>query len=515
MAATALAILPIVVAAVRAMVTDWVPTGDDAYFTLRSMDVATEHHPLLGAWSSGSVDLDRHVNNLGPLQLDLLAPFTRIAPMAGTAVGVAVVHIAAIVTIAWSVSRVAGPRAVLPAMGGVALMTWVMGSEMLITPRQHQYLLVPFLLVLVAAWAAAAGDRWALVPFVAAGSLVVQTHLSYPILVAGLAVPAVAGQVVAARRERSLDRWRRPWIVATALAAVLWIQTVVDQLVGWGNLGAVLSSPGETDSAGVSTGIRIVADVVAGRAGYLRPGYAVFDPNERLGTGVQVAVLIVVWIALAIAGSVTILRRGMDPVGAWCAVAWVAITAGVVTAAQLPYTVFGLNSFNYRWLWPIAAFLVLGALVAAERAIRLPDRRVVPGVLAGVLVVLAVVNLPEEIEVRDPVQYADWRRVVAEMTDQLADVDLEGPVAIDQTNLFFGHPFAYPVGVVLRDRGIDYRFDGEMQSRRFGESRVSDGSEPTRLVIYHGQGAAERWNDPDVVVSVGGTAPLVVVRETP
>ena len=49
--------------------------------------------------------------------------------------------------------------------------------------------------MLVAAWAATAGDRWALVPFVAAGSLVTQTHLSYPILVAGLAIPVIAGQL--------------------------------------------------------------------------------------------------------------------------------------------------------------------------------------------------------------------------------------------------------------------------------------------------------------------------------
>ena len=54
------------------------PTGDDAYFTVRSRDVLTAHHPLLGAWSSGSLDLETPINNLGPIQLDLLAPFTRL-----------------------------------------------------------------------------------------------------------------------------------------------------------------------------------------------------------------------------------------------------------------------------------------------------------------------------------------------------------------------------------------------------------------------------------------------------
>ena len=108
--------LPIAVAAVRAAASDWVPTGDDAYFTVRSRDVLTRHHPLLGAWSSGSVDLDTPINNLGPLQLDLLAPFTRWTPMGGTAIGVAVINIAAVVAIAWIVRRAGGRGAVLPAM---------------------------------------------------------------------------------------------------------------------------------------------------------------------------------------------------------------------------------------------------------------------------------------------------------------------------------------------------------------------------------------------------------------
>jgi hypothetical protein len=140
--ATALVCLPIAFNAVRAAASDWVPIGDDAYFTLRSMDVATPHHPLLGAWSSGSVGVDRSVNNLGPIQLDLLAPFTKLAPYGGTAIAVAIVNIAAIVATAWLLGRLGGRRATLLGMLPVALMTWTMGSEMLITPRQHQFLVV-------------------------------------------------------------------------------------------------------------------------------------------------------------------------------------------------------------------------------------------------------------------------------------------------------------------------------------------------------------------------------------
>ena len=57
------------------------PVGDAAYFTVRSADVLTAHHPLLGAWSSGSSVVGVPVNNLGPLQLDVLAPFTKLSPV--------------------------------------------------------------------------------------------------------------------------------------------------------------------------------------------------------------------------------------------------------------------------------------------------------------------------------------------------------------------------------------------------------------------------------------------------
>ena len=86
-----LALAPIVATVVRAIVVGWVPIFDAGYFTVRSRDVLTADHPWLGAWSSASVTLDATVRNLGPLQLDLLAPFTKVDPYWGTAVGVGAV----------------------------------------------------------------------------------------------------------------------------------------------------------------------------------------------------------------------------------------------------------------------------------------------------------------------------------------------------------------------------------------------------------------------------------------
>ena len=93
------AIVPTAVAVVRAAAIDWMPVGDAADFTVRSRDVLTDHHPLVGAWSSGSAVVGVAVNNLGPLQLDLLAPFTKVSPYLGTAAGAAFLNAASVVIV--------------------------------------------------------------------------------------------------------------------------------------------------------------------------------------------------------------------------------------------------------------------------------------------------------------------------------------------------------------------------------------------------------------------------------
>ncbi len=516
--ATGLAMTPVAVAGVRAAASSWVPIGDDAYFTIRSMDVATSHHPLVGAWSSGSLDISRQVNNLGPIQFDLLAPFTKVAPMGGTAIGVVTVHLAAIATIAWLMHRIGGYRAVVPAMAAVALLTWVLGSEMLIAARQHQFLVLPYLCVLVAAWAATSGDRWAPVPFVAAGSLVTQTHLSYPIQVAALCVPVIIGQVLAARARGTREEFRVPWITAAVIGTLLWLQTAVDQVAGWGNLGAALSSSGEADNAGLRTGLRAVAHVVVAIRGYVRPGFGEYSPDRGVAGDLRTAAFVLFVAAVAVATLMAI-RTDHRIAAAGLGVALTAMCAGVMNAASLPLTQFGstgLTSANHRWLWSITTFLVLGAFVAVTHyaTVRSPRRPPVAIVLAAlVLVVLVAANLPSSQQVLRPDLYRRQLNDTADLTRQLESVELTGPVLIDQSHLEFGHPFGYPVAVVLLDRGIAFRFEGAMQARRFGESRVADGTEPERLVMWHGQEALDRLDAPNRVAYVRGPDPLVVVLE--
>jgi hypothetical protein len=513
--------VPIVWAAVRAAVGGWVPIGDDAYFTVRSRDVLTSHHPLLGAWSSGSLDLETPINNLGPVQLDLLAPFTRFTPMGGTAMGVASINICALVAIAWLVARVAGERAVLPAMCAVGLLTWTMGSEMLITPRQHQAMILPYLCLLVAAWAVTAGDRWAIVPAVVAGSVVVQTHLSYPVLAAALALVMIVGQVVTTRQGAAVGG-RRPFVVAGVLAGLLWIQTVVDQFTGYGNLGHVLFGSGDAGRAGLVRGARIVAATLVSPYTFLRPGYREFDAAARFASAWQ---SIVFWSVLGFAigwVAVAIRRRGLRH-AAGSIVAIVAVLAGVLDAALLPRTTFGYTIMNYRWLWATGTFVLLLAFVAIGRWAEADERdgrvrKVFAGLAVAVLFALAIANLPRSVQNVGAEQYLAEQRSVEEALAQvdgvLDEIAIDGPIVVDDSAMYFGHGYTYPLLVEMQEHGVDFRFDDAFQERRFGSGRVSDGSELQRLRLLSGDPAIALRDDPNAVAFVDGDRPVVFVLET-
>jgi hypothetical protein len=508
--------VPIVWAAIRAAAGGWVPLGDDAYFTVRARDVLTSHHPLLGAWSSGSVDLTTPINNLGPMQLDLLAPFTRFTPMGGTAIGVAVINIVAIVAIGWLVRRVAGDRAVLPAMCAVGLLTWTMGSEMLITPRQHQAMIIPYLCLLVAAWAVAAGDRWAVVVAVASASLVAQTHLSYPVLVGLLTVTMVGCQVVATRQGWVVGG-RAPLVWGAGLAVVLWAQTLIDQFTGEGNLGHVLFGSGDAGRTGLNGGVRIVAATLVAPYTFLRPGYREFDKAARFGATWQVVVLVLA-VAAAIAYVATGIRRRRlrDVTGVLVAV--VAVLGGVLDASLLPRTRFGYIVMNYRWLWATGAFVLVLVFVAIGRRLEAHARdhrqRVVFGGLAvAILVVPAIANVPKSVQLQGASIYLGEQRNVelalTQVDGVLDGVAARGPVVIDDSAMYFGHGYTYPLLIMMQEHGVDFRFASAIQERRFGSGRVSDGTETQRLRMVSGDAALALRDDPHTVAFVEGDRPPV------
>jgi len=296
--------LPIVVMAARKLMGDWQPLGDAAYFAVRSRDVLTANHPLLGAWSSGSTALEKSVNNLGPLQLDLLAPFTHLFGPEGLAIGVGVLNVAAVVGV-WAVCRrMIGPVGVVAVMGVTALLEWTMGSRALIDARQQWALILPFWCLLFLAWAVSAGRVWALPGLVFVVSGIVQTHLTFALPTGMVAVVAVVGFAVTRRTiadpgsDPESLLW--PMVIAAAVGVASWAQPLWDQFWGTGNLARALRAPGETTGIGGTRGARVVADILGQPPYWLDDSIVRFVPSEQF-IGESSA-----WLRLAILGAITI-----------------------------------------------------------------------------------------------------------------------------------------------------------------------------------------------------------------
>lgn len=504
--AMALAVLPVLVAAVRASASDWLPMGDNAYFTVRSLDVLGPHHPLLGAWSSGSKTVGTTVNNLGPLQLDLLAPFTRVDASAGTAIGVALVNAASLIGVGLVVRRLASSTAVVVALATSSLVAWAMGSELLLEPRQHHYLILPFLCFTWLCWGLASGDRW-LLPWAAlVGSLLVQTHLSYIIIAPVLGGWGLLGLLATTRwppdsgADPSWRPLRAPALTSAVVLAVIWLQTLIDQVTGRGNLSRLLDagSGSEGTAPGIRTAVRIVGDIVPSPSGWLRSGFRDYAPRApgSPGDGVLTPALGLLAVVLVLVGGAGwALRRHDRTAAAAPTTAIVALGGALVAAAVTPNPAPG----NYRWLWPLVAFSLFAVVLAligshrSEAAVRTARGPTVVGVVAGaVLLVLTVANLPAAYHMEVTRSDLERRPVAIELLAELRAADLDGPVLFDRTAVAFSEPYSYLVSMVLQEEGIAFTFeDDSLDVARFGDGRADRGRADTRLSLVTGSGARE------------------------
>jgi hypothetical protein len=190
----------------------------------------------------------------------------------------------------------------------------------------------------------------------------------------------------------------------------------------------------------------------------------------------------------------------------------------VLDATLLPVSSFGLTIMNYRWLWSLGGFLLLLALVAARQA--LADRRPIMFIGVALCVVPALANLPGSIQHAEAERYRVEQAGVTEVIDQLdralAAEPLVGPVLLDDSAMYFLHPYTYPVMIELQEHDIGIRFDSPVQERRFGTGRGADGSERWRMRLVSGaparalsaSGAAR------LLAFVDGERPVAVVLES-
>lgn len=502
----AAAVVPVVVATVRAIASDWIAVGDNAFFGLRAADVLSEHHPWLGTWTSASFTIGHHVNNPGPLLFEALAlPVELGGQDAGLAAGTALLNVASIVGIALVCRRRMGALGVAAGMAAAAALGWSMGSELLFDPWQPHSLLFPLLLFLFMVWGLACGDITLLPWAVAVASLIVQTHVGYALLVPALGAAGVAALVARAWRRRAGEGWPstrarlvRSASLAAVVAVVCWAQPVLEQLFGdgRGNLSRLASGFGATgDKVGLRDSPRFVAQVVALPPWWGRPSMAeafgeVGEGHVLASGGAAVAGLVAVAALLVVAGRLA-WRRRADADATLAATGLFTVVLALIAAATMPLGLFGVAAHHVRWLWPVSTFVTVAVLVPLLGGGGTALRRAGTIGLTGAAVILGAVTLPYANMDVGPASDADAMTPLRELLPQLAPLREERGVLIDLTGQRFAEPYSTPIMVELQRLGVPWFADDPVLLRQVGPSREHDGSASVRLFVREGDAARQ------------------------
>lgn len=482
---------PIVAAVVRAFGADWRPVYDSSYFTTRSLDVLTEHHPFTGSWSTFGAVLDESINNTGSLQLLLLAPFTRIDAYIGTAVGIALVNALSVAAVWFTSRRLFGTRGVIAVMVATAVLELSFGAPAFVDARQQHALLLPFWAMLWLTADLSRGSHRAVLPWVATGSLVLQTHFSYAYLVGAMVVAGVGGYVHSNRtvlRTRAFVGWATAGVFT---ALLLWSHTIWDQVFGTGNFGRVLSHAGGAYPAGWSTGARIVADSPFGYP-FWWPG-SVRDFHEPWTFRPAFAWIFVAgWLVILFAAASST-RRRRDRLGFRLALlSFVVVVAALASAARIPPSSLDSLPQTYFWLWPVSLFAAVA--IAKAFAQLLPATHNASEALAVVATVAAAFALPDRYvfppwQIAGEINDAGGRRMLDDIADTLDDIDFDlgAAVVVDDVTFRLLVPDYYNILGEFTQHGLDVHFPASSPDlQRFGHDRCEDGEERWRLNIVVG-----------------------------
>jgi hypothetical protein len=362
----------VIASTIRGLQHGWTPTSDDAWIALRAHDVFSTHLPLVGTWSSASYFAHRDVNHPGPaLFYALSVPVRLFGTAVGTAVGVAIINCLAIALTAWLARRRGGDGFAVAARGATTALLLSMGHNLLFDPWNPFVALLPFLAFLFAVWGAVEGDGPALLVAVICGAFVLQTHLSYVLLVPGLSIVALVGWLRQVRREHrgDLDRTRPTrlqWSLIACVAGVLaWLPPLWQQLTGHpGNLGQLwlASSAHQPHSVSALGALQMSADVLVRPPWWLPPSWlhpTFLHQGHNGGVAAVWAAVAVVCLVALLGTLVVVMRRRGDRVVVSGLIVAFGATLLAVASTLRASAPFGHLADYVRWLWAISLFVWL------------------------------------------------------------------------------------------------------------------------------------------------------------
>jgi hypothetical protein len=392
---------PLIVALVELRRPHWYPLLDMAQTEIRVRDISTGHPPLIGLAGRIGPFGPNGGSHPGPLSFYALWPVWKL--FGGSSYGLfastVALDIVAMGLALWMAVRRGGRALLLGIAGALALLTRAYGAFLLTLPWNPYLPVLWWVVFLLAVWSVFDDDLAMLPVAVVAGSLCMQTHISYLGLIGGLvaaSVAVVAGSAFRHRGDRS--RRRRLWRwggISVALGIGLWIPPIIDQFAhSPGNLGIIrdyFSSPPDA-TIGVRRGIGVLL--------------AELDPWKLLtrtlvhdGGALEVS-------GSRLPGALLLAVFGLSIIAAWRlrhraillldAVLVVALALGLASSVRIFGTVW---FYLLLWAWGLVALILFVIGWTAVEVVRIrprheESRNLVPigaGALAAVTVVAATV----------------------------------------------------------------------------------------------------------------------------
>lgn len=362
--------IPFLVAIISIARHPWYPVLDLAMTEFRVRDVGTGDTPLVGLPGRIGRFPDQG-SHPGPLSFYALAPVYRLvgASAHGLEYGTVLLSMLAMLTALWLARRRGGAPMTLAVATVVALVVWRYGPSLLTQPWNPYLPVLPWIVVLLAAWSVLDRDPVAWLPFVGFGSLAAQTHIPYVGLVGGLGALMLGLTVWRAVREPA-DRGRPlAWCAGSlGLLAVLWIPPLLDQLAGHRNISMIVDyfrTPPEAP-VGWGTGVRVLLghfDLVhaLGQGSFSR--LVVEGTDASTGSVLVGAVVLGAWVVAAVAA----LRLRLVRLLPLHAVVATALVLGLVSLSRIFGTVWYYLSL---WMVGTVALAVLATAWTAYTVLR-------------------------------------------------------------------------------------------------------------------------------------------------
>jgi hypothetical protein len=479
--ATAVAIAPIMVDAVRVALRGWVPSNDSAATVLRARHAIGMHPSLAGMYTDASQWTGHTTYFPAAWQLYWLwAPTRVLGTTWGPLLSMALLNAIWIGLGVWMVSRRLGTRAALVALVFISVLDLTLGMTALHAATPMIMVVPPFAVFLFGAWTLASGDVGVLPAVAVLTNFLLLCHLVLTLIVPPIVVVAVLGCAVwmirdvrrdASPRAAAVARLRRPVIWSLVVTAVAWLPVVVEQVRNdpgnlvnlWNASRAKPSSPITMEVAGQ------VALSLLTRWPFWLPGSrdrSVFNlsrSGQPLGEQTIIAVVgasvVLVLAVLAI--------RARDRAGlSALAIATVALGISWVNMLRSP-SPYGLPGQYYLSIWPVSMFVTFAVAFNLLRRLAPVLRRSAfagrPELLAGfgVVAVVALLSLPHTNRSTASTEPTDAQSIVNRelVREGLAAVRGKGPVKLARPRVK-AYPSAVGLALALDAASIPFCVDG-------------------------------------------------------